>query len=539
VSGRLRVGEAIIDLLTRHYDVDTVFGIPGVHNIELFRGLHRAGVRTIAPRHEQGAGFMADGWSLVTGRPGVCVLISGPGLTNALTPMAQAYHDSRPMLVLASTTPTDALGQRIGPLHDLDDQAAVARTVCAFSETVLDPASLPTLIARAWDVFTAARPRPVHLAIPTDVLEQWVDQWSPAPSTALRPVAQPAAIDQAARQLAAADSPLIVAGGGAIDAGDALVRIAEQLDAPVVLTGNAKGVVPSQHPLCADTALGFPDVQRAIEACDTVLIVGSELSDTDLYNGGRALSFSGRTVRIDLDPAQAVRRLSPDVTLVGDAAATLRTLSAALEATGVERRDATSTLGAERAAALRAVWRSGTRADLVPWLEAIESCLTADTIVALDSTQLGYAAHTWLPAARPRSWLAPYGFGTLGCALPMAIGASLAAPDRPVVALAGDGGWLFTVAEMAAGHDLASNLVLLVWDNRGYAQIRQSFDDVDAVRMGVDVSSHDPAAIARGFGWAARTVDNAADLVPALHDALAAAASGSGPQFMHLVPTRD
>ena len=136
----MRVGEALVDLLSTHYGVDVVFGIPGVHNIELYRGLERSRVRAISPRHEQGAGFMADGWSIVTGRPGVCVLISGPGVTNALTPIAQAYHDSRPMLVLASTTPTDALGGNIGPLHDLPDQAALVRSVCAFSETVTDSA---------------------------------------------------------------------------------------------------------------------------------------------------------------------------------------------------------------------------------------------------------------------------------------------------------------------------------------------------------------------------------------------------------------
>jgi len=168
---KMRVGEAIIDLLAREYGVDVVFGIPGVHNIELYRGLHTSGVRAISPRHEQGAGFMADGWSIVTGRPGVCVLISGPGLTNALTPIAQAYHDSRPMLVLASTTPTNALGKSFGSLHDLQDQAAVARTVCAFSETVTDPAELPALIEKAWQVFTSQRPRPVHIAVPKDVLE--------------------------------------------------------------------------------------------------------------------------------------------------------------------------------------------------------------------------------------------------------------------------------------------------------------------------------------------------------------------------------
>ena len=180
MSDQLRVGEAIIDLLAREYGVDTVFGIPGVHNIELYRGLHRFGITAISPRHEQGAGFMADGWSVVTGKPGVCVLISGPGLTNALTPIAQAYHDSRPMLIIASTTPTNALGKSFGPLHDLPDQAALVRSVCAFSETVVDAKQLPQLIERAWNVFTSQRPRPVHLAIPMDVLEQLCDRFDKA-----------------------------------------------------------------------------------------------------------------------------------------------------------------------------------------------------------------------------------------------------------------------------------------------------------------------------------------------------------------------
>ncbi|MFZ9630256.1 MAG: thiamine pyrophosphate-dependent enzyme, partial [Ilumatobacteraceae bacterium] len=235
--------------------------------------------------------------------------------------------------------------------------------------------------------------------------------------------------------------------------------------------------------------------------------------------------------RIDIDAEQTTRRTTPTVALGGDAAPTLAALGTALAAHPAAAGRAS---GASRAAALRDTWRTSTRADLVPWLEAIEACLDDDTIVALDSTQLGYAAHTWIPASRPRSWLAPYGFGTLGCALPMAIGAAIAAPERGVVALAGDGGWLFTVAEMAAAHDLASNLVLLLWDNRGYAQIRQSFDDVDAPRMGVDVSSFDPCAIARGFGWTATSVATAADLRTVLGAARAAAADGAGPQFVHI-----
>lgn len=523
----MRLGEAVIDLLVREYGLHTVFGIPGVHNIELYRGLHRAGVRAVSPRHEQGAGFMADGWSVVTGEPGVCTLISGPGLTNALTPMAQAFHDSRPMLVLAATTPTDALGRRFGPLHDLDDQAALARTVTAFSETVLHPDEVPELVAMAYDVFRSRRPRPVHLAFPTDVLETEVEPLRRFGGLSARRVADAGSLRAACDALGGAARPMIIAGGGAIDAGDALRRLAESLDAPVVLTGNAKGVLPSSHPLCAGNVLVVPAVQAALEEADAVLVVGSEVSDADLYNGGRALAFSGQVVRIDLDPQQLDRRMTPTVGVVGDAAHALDALAGLL---GPATRPATEP-GSERAARLRAAAAASTPPAFAPWIAAMAEAIPADAVVAMDSTQLAYAAHVALPAERPRSWLAPYGLGTLGCALPMAVGAAIAAPDRPVVALAGDGGWLFTVAEMATAADEGCRIVLVVWDNRGYAQIRQSFDDADAPRMGVDVSSMDPAGIAAGFGWATTTVHRPDEL----HDAIRAGVAAGTPHFVRVV----
>jgi acetolactate synthase-1/2/3 large subunit len=518
----LRLGEAVVGLLAEHYGVDTVFGIPGVHNIELYRGLHRFGVQAVSPRHEQGAGFMADGWSVITGRPGVCTLISGPGLTNALTPMAQAFHDSRPMLVLAATTPTDALGRRFGPLHDLDDQAALARTVTAFSHTVLDPAEVPALIARAFDIFRSARPRPVHLAFPTDLLEAEVQPFAPVPSAMVRPHPDTGQVAAAVRLLASAASPVVIAGGGAIDAGPALRAVAERLDAPVVLSGNAKGVLPSSHPLCVGNPLFEPGIQQRLEACDAVLVVGTELSDADLYNGGRALQFSGAVVRIDIDPEQLGRRMQPTVGIVADASAALAAIAAALPQ--ADRG------GAQRTAEWRSVWQAGVPARLAPWLDALAASVPHDAIVALDSTQLAYSAHMTLPCETSRSWLAPYGLGTLGCALPMAIGAKVAAPQRPVLALAGDGGWLFTVAEMATATDMGLGIVLVLWDNRGYAQIRQSFDDAEAPRMGVDVSSHDPEAIARGFGWATSTVREPGGLAPAV----AAAFAAGGPHMVRV-----
>ena len=522
----MRVGEAIIDLLVREYDLDTVFGIPGVHNIELFRGLHSSGVRVVAPRHEQGAGFMADGWSITTGKPGVCALISGPGLTNVITPIAQAYHDSRAMLVLASTTPTNALGKKFGPLHDLDDQSAVVRTVTAFSETVIDPSQLPQLIERAWNVFTSSRPRPVHLAIPTDVLEQFVEPFTRVTTNVAKPVAQASDIQRAAQLLAAAKRPMIVAGGGAINSGATLAEIASLIDSPIVLTGNAKGVVPSRHPLCVGSALVIPRVQEEIEQSDVVLVAGSELSDADLYNGGRALQFTGKVVRIDIDAEQMKRRVLPEISLLGDSFLTLTSLTQELKSLGIS----SSNSGSSRATNLRLSTRAGVRQDLLPWIDAMEQVIPVGTAVALDSTQLAYAAHTVMACDTARSWLAPFGFGTLGCALPMAIGAAIANPVTPVLAIVGDGGWLFTVAEMAAAIDEGVDIVLVLWDNRGYAQIRESFDDVHAPRMGVDVSSHDPTAIARGFGW------NAVDVttVEAFSIVLAEAFERRGAHFIRI-----
>jgi 5-guanidino-2-oxopentanoate decarboxylase len=337
------------------------------------------------------------------------------------------------------------------------------------------------------------------------------------------PVANESDIHRAAQLLANAKRPMIIAGGGAINAGDALTRIATAIDSPIVLTGNAKGVVPSSHPLCIGSALVIPGVQDEIEQSDVVLVAGSELSDADLYNGGRALQFTGKVIRIDIDAEQMQRRAIPDVSLLGDSNITLTALAQELNVPS-------SNNGSERAADLRKLARAGVRQDLLPWIDAMEQVMPEGTTVALDSTQLAYAAHTVMACTTPRSWLAPFGFGTLGCALPMAIGAAIADSTKPVLAIVGDGGWLFTVAEMAAAIDEGVNMVMVLWDNRGYGQIRESFDDVQAPRMGVDVSSHDPSAIARGFGWNAIDVTT----VEAYSSALSEAFKNRGARFVRI-----
>jgi thiamine pyrophosphate-dependent acetolactate synthase large subunit-like protein len=496
----MRVGEAVVDALAA-LETEVAFGIPGVHTIELYRGLARSRVRPVTARHEQGAGFMADGYARVTGRPGVCVLISGPGVTNALTPIAQAYHDSVPLFVLASTTDREQLRRGRGPLHDLPDQAALLRGVTSFSETVTDPAALEASLRCAWVTMLSGRPRPVHLALPNDLLGVECEPLRAGASVPAPPEPDREAVGRAAALLAGARSPIILLGGGAVDAGDAAAELAERRDAPVVLTGNAKGAVPSSHPLCVGALLPFRPVQDLIASADVALVVGTELSEVDVIYSGESLRFGGAVVRADVDPAQLDAGVPSTVALQGDARAVLSALTDALRERGDAPRGAVAGTARVRDAIETVAWTEQSRTH-IPWLDALERALPDDRILALDSAQLAYTAHHYLPAERTRSWLAPYGYGTLGSALPMAVGAKLGCPDRPVAAIAGDGGLLFTIAELATAVELRLPIPIVVWDNRGYGEIRDSFDRAEAPRVGTETTALDLRTIARGFGCA-------------------------------------
>jgi acetolactate synthase I/II/III large subunit len=497
----------------------TVFGIPGVHTLELYRGLAASGLRHVAPRHEQGAAFMADGWARVTGRPGVCVLIGGPGLTNAITPIAQAYHDSIGMLVLSGAVP--ASERELGEIHDLPDQQALLAQVTAFSHTVTDPAELPEVFSRAQEVFTSRRPRPVHIGLPTDVLKRPAELPDWAPPAAAPPVADPDAVRRAAALLAGAQRPLVLLGGGARDAGPVAVELARALAAPIGLTINARGAVADDDPLCLGSALSFAPVSDLLRRADATVLVGSQFSELELWGLSEPLELPG-LIRIDIDADQLQRRWPAEVALHGEASATLAALSAALPgpAADAARVDA---VAAEIADARAALQPPEEIARFAPMLEVLRRALGDDAIIAGDSTQPVYAANHLLPAMRPRSWLMPIGYGCLGCALPMAIGAKLAAPDRPVLALAGDGGFQFTVQELATMRDLGLPVIALVYDNRGYGEIRDAMDGAGVAHLGTDATTHDLVTIADGYGVAATRATTLEALEQQLGDAVRAA----------------
>jgi acetolactate synthase I/II/III large subunit len=507
-------GEAVVGLL-EDMGATTVFGIPGVHTLEIYRGLSRSSLRHVAPRHEQGAAFMADGWARVRGEPGVCTLIGGPGLTNAITPIAQAYHDSVPMLVLSGAVPE--LQRHLGEIHDLPDQQGLMSTVTAFSHTVTDPGELPEVFSRAVEVFASRRPRPVHIGLPTDVLRRPADALGsirPAPD---RPSPPAAEVERAAGLLAGARRPLVLLGGGARDAGHEALRVARRLAAPIGLTINARGTVPDDDELCLGSALSFEPIATLLREADATLLVGAQLSDLELWGLDEPLTLRG-LVRIDIDLDQLERRWRPEVALWGDAAITLGAIEHALPTEIDSQRRRTA---AERVSAARAALRPPPEiARFQPLLEVLDRVLPEDRIIAGDSTQPVYAANHLLPMASPRSWLMPIGYGCLGCALPMALGAKLAAPDRPVLALAGDGGFMFTVAELATARDLGLALVTLVYNNRGYGEIRDAMDHARIDHLGTDAGTHDLVAIARGFGVQASRSESLQDVERQLRAAL-------------------
>ena len=520
-------GEALVQLLEA-YGVGTVFGIPGVHTVELYRGLPATGIRHITPRHEQGAGFMADGYARVSGKPGVCFIITGPGMTNILTAMGQAYGDSVPMLVISAVNRTDQLGMGQGRLHELPSQRAVVAGVAAFSHTVLHPGQLPEVLARAFALFASARPRPVHIEIPIDVITAPADGLAlaarPLPA---RPAPPPELVARAAEFLRSAERPLLVLGGGAVPAAAAAKELAERLDLPVINTVNAKGILPRSHPLRAGENMAWPPVREALRQADVVLAVGSEFGETEMYPAPEPLRFDGRLIRVDLDPEQLVRLFPADLPILADSGHTLRALLAALP--GAVRRD-----GAARARALReqlpALWWPAVRTHQ-RLLGVVQEALP-DAIVVGDSTEPVYAGNQFYAPDRPRSWFnSSTGYGTLGYALPAAVGAKLADPGRPVVALVGDGGLEYSLPELASAVESAVPVIVLVWNNRAYGEIRNFMAEHGIAPIGVELHTPDLVAVARGYGCAADRASDHGELAALL----AQAGRRSGPSLIEVV----
>lgn len=517
------------------YGVDTVFGMPGVHTLAFFDPLAKSTIRHIGARHEQGAGFMADGYARATGRPGVCLIISGPGVTNAATPIGQAYSDSIPVLAVTSAIARDDMGLGRGMLHEITNQQAVTAPITRFSATALTGRQIGEHLARAMTSFQTERPRPVHISIPLDVLDEDV---APRPARKFlprQPGANPADIKAAADLIRAAKRPIILAGGGCRNAGTQLTSLVEAMHAPIVTTVAGKGTVPESHRLSLGSTLQRATIRRLVEVeADLVIAIGTEISEPDLYvtadseaaadtptiTDPTRLAIAGKFIRIDIDPATTVRDYMPDAAIVSDAG---------LAATALVEELGRQPIGKSAWEADFDALRRQVKQDVSPLerqhiavLGAVRNALPANALIYADMTQIAYTGCVYFPVDVPGTWHFPVGYGTLGYALPASIGGSAGSPGRACVAIVGDGGLLFTVQELATAVELQLPLPIILWDNDGLGEIADFMRARGIPEVSVRPLNPEFKALAESFGCLTATPQSLEEIESAIRRALSA-----------------
>jgi len=511
---RLTTAEATVETLLRH-GIDTVYALPGVHNDPLFDAFyHAAGrLRVIHPRHEQTAAYMALGAALATGKPQAFAVVPGPGMLNAGAALLTAYGMNAPVIGLIGQIPQADIDKGHGHLHEIHDQLGMLRHITKWAERIRSPQEAPTLVSQAVWQATTGRPRPV-------ALECALDTWAKRAEVVLpdAPLPRPAeaiddeAITAAAKILGAAERPIIVVGGGAIDASAEVIELAEMLEAPVSSYRRGRGVIPSSHRLAVDMPVGH----RLWKDADAVLAVGTRFF---IQNGSWGIDQNLKVVRLDIDPDEPDRYAKPDVTLLGDAAPQLRALIAALAKHSRQRPSRDQELKDHR------TWLGERLSRLEPqvsFLKAIRAALPEDGIFVDEVSQIGFASRVALPIEQPRTFLSPGYQDNLGWGFGTALGAKAACPDRKVLAIAGDGGFMYQVGELAtaARHKLA--VVVVVFDNGGFGNVKRIQQERYGNRLiASDLQNPDFCKLAESFGVATFKAFDARELGDCLRKAFA------------------
>jgi acetolactate synthase-1/2/3 large subunit len=527
-----RTGADALVRRLRDHGVRHVFGYPGGQLTPIYDALYREpSIRHFLARHEQAAGFMADGYARATGRPGVCLAVCGPGVFNAATPLATAFTDSVPVLLISGQIPSRGRGLRSGYYHENDQLAACATMTkwAARAEKVEDV--IPAL-DHAFAALTAGRPGPVLFEVPLDVLRaEWpTADWPSPPATLLPPSPDPAGVANLARLVQSWRRPLLLAGGGAVSAGAGavLMQLAERLGAPVFHTAMGKSAVPADHPLAGRlpwhkatsdlTNMGSFFSPLFAEA-DGLLAVGCRF--TQLATGGWSMPLPQSVAQIDIDRDEIGRHYPVAAAVVGDARLALQAL---LDALPPEPRAPWA-----KPEPPRDPWR-------LPGMDLVgplRRALPRDAIVAADITRLGYALLADFPVYQPRTFLHPAGFVAMGHGLPAALGAKAAFPDRAVVAVLGDGCFQMCGIELATAVQERLPVVSVVVNDGALTLIKAIQQRRYESRfLGVDLLNPDFGTFAQAFGVRYRRADDDAAFEAALREALA----GGAPALIEVRP---
>tara|TARA_R110002094_G_scaffold118665_3_gene114001 strand:- start:1467 stop:3062 length:1596 start_codon:yes stop_codon:yes gene_type:complete len=518
---------AQISHMLKDRGVDVIFGIPGVHNQEMYRGIEEAGITHVLARHEQGAGFMADGYARATGRTGVAYVITGPGVCNIMTPMGQAYSDSVPMLVISSCL--DETAARRGQLHQMKDQRAAAETVCDWSEEARTADAAYALIDRAIAEFRVQRPRPVHIQVPISVLEA-----DAAPSWPRKVVQEFGRVDapqafEVATRLAQAKRPLFIFGGGAASASIARIatRLLEDFGAAAFTSYAGRGVVAPDYPLLFGSYLAKPGSAEVLAKADIVVAIGTSLDEVDIWR--RKLGHECELIRVDIDPEVLRDGQGAQAAILSDSFAFMSDLCLP-NATRSE-----TDWTAQEVITARTKWRAEVEAEYpgIPEIcDALRACLPDGTMIYSDMTQFAYCAKEVWDMDRPGHWRHPYGFGTLGYALPAAIGGAVGRSGKPTMAIAGDYGFHYTMQELGVAVELGLPMPIILWDNGKLGAIEASMVSAQIAPNAVIARNPDFVKLAEAFG--AHAV--APSTISEMQDAVRAAFDADGPTLIYLTP---
>jgi thiamine pyrophosphate-dependent acetolactate synthase large subunit-like protein len=502
--------------------VEVAFGLPGVHNLALWRAVAGSPIRLVGVRHEQTAAYAADGYARAGGRLGVALTTTGPGAANTLAAVGEAWASRSPLLVIATDVSTSVRRHGVwrGALHEATDQAAMFAPVVKHVERVGTAASLGAAVTDAARTALEAPSRPVYVEVPTDLLAKTVSDPEPPRPRATRPPLAHDAVVRAEELVSRSRRPLVWAGGGALraGAGEAVGRLAERLVAPVVLTYSARWLLPPGHPCLVAAPPHVPEVGALWDESDCVVAIGTDFDG--MMTQGWTQPAPPRLVAVNVDVADASKNYLPDFVLEADAATAVPLL-----ADRIEPRGGLAAL-AKRLRELHAAVRDAlgrTDPEALAFLEQVDETLPDGAVLVCDMCIPGYWLGGFHNPARPRGLLYPLGWGTLGCAFPQALGAALAV-EGPVVSVSGDGGFLYAPGELATAAQERIPVTAVVVDDGGYGMLRFDQDLRGDPHEGVDLTTPDFAAMAASFGVRHFTVEGlGADFAAVLgrHSALA------------------
>jgi acetolactate synthase-1/2/3 large subunit len=485
-------GEALVRSLYAE-GVRVVFGLPGVQLYGLMAALRdEPRIRFVNTRHEQATSFMADGYARAGGSFGTALVVPGPGLLNAMSGLSTAYSASSPVLMLSGQIPRDSIGRDIGLLHEVNDQQECIRPVTKWRRRVLQVADVPAAVREAVVQLKSGRPRPVEIEMPPETMEDegLVELLPPAEVT--RHAAAARDLDRAAELLLASRAPLIYAGGGVHLAGahDALAQVAEHLQAGVAQSAEGKGAVSDHNTLSLGAAFWRDSALRAhIHEADVVLAVGSRLAGVSFRPGTRI-------IQIDADEQEIGRSHKDTLGLVGDARATLEALLERLRAASAPR----PSRKAEHEALRAKMAGENTMEPNASIIKSLRAGAPENTIMVAGMTQIGYYSRPFWPVYEPRTYLSSSYSGNLGYAYPVALGAKVARPDRPVVSVSGDGGFLFNAQELSTAARHGINVVAVVFNDSSYGNVARDLDESWGGQYGAELANPDFMKLADAYG---------------------------------------